>query len=113
MMKTWKTEHPSYVLKDRWVTIRADRCLTPQGVRVNPCYVMEALDWVHILALDPENNVLLIRQYRHAAGVLSTEIPCGEIEPEESPVEAGKRELREETGCMAERFQFNGSFYCL
>jgi 8-oxo-dGDP phosphatase len=58
MMRPWKTEKSKYLLKDRWLTVRADTCVTSHGVRVDPYYVLEARDWVHILALDSDNNIL-------------------------------------------------------
>ena len=111
MMRRWQTKRSTYVLKHRWLTVRADRCMTAQGVWVDPYFVLEAPDWVHILALDSEHNMLIVRQYRHAAGILSAELPGGVIDPGESPVEAARRELKEETGCVAERYQKIGTFY--
>jgi ADP-ribose pyrophosphatase len=52
---------------------------------------------------DPQ--VLLIRQYRYAAGGYIYEIPAGRLSPGEDPVECARRELREETGCTAERME--------
>ena len=50
---------------------------------------------------DPQ--LLLIRQYRYAAGSFVYEIPAGRLEPDESPEQCARRELREETGCTAQR----------
>jgi ADP-ribose pyrophosphatase len=52
---------------------------------------------------DPQ--VLLIRQYRYAAGTYLYEVPAGRLEPGESPEACARRELEEETGCRAERVQ--------
>lgn len=52
---------------------------------------------------DPQ--VLLIRQYRYAAGGYLYEIPAGRLSPGETPIDCARRELREETGCTAERLE--------
>lgn len=104
-MKPWKTIKSKYLFNDRWLTVRADTCETSDGVKVDPYYVLEYPDWAHIVALDPMNRVLITKQYRHAAGRICTEIPCGVIETGESPLNAARRELREETGCTAEVFE--------
>lgn len=53
--------------------------------------------------VDPQ--LLLIRQYRYAAGGYMYEIPAGRLDPDELPEACAHRELREETGCTAERMQ--------
>ncbi len=58
-----------------------------------------------MVAVSDENNVILIRQYRHAIGTYIWEIPAGTLAPEEKPEECAKRELIEETGFSAERWQ--------
>jgi 8-oxo-dGTP pyrophosphatase MutT (NUDIX family) len=89
-----------YVHKDRWLTVRADDCLTDDDVSIAPFYVLEYPDWVHIVALDAEGNVLLVRQYRHGLGDFSLELPAGAIDPADAdPLSAAARELLEETGC--------------
>ena len=72
------------------------------GARVDPYYVQEPPDWVHIVAFDQLHSLLVIRQYRHGAGLISTELPCGTVEPGETPSQAAARELLEETGCAAD-----------
>jgi ADP-ribose pyrophosphatase len=57
---------------------------------------------------DPEGEdpqVLLLRQYRYAAGGYLYEIPAGRLDPGESPAECAARELKEETGCTAEKIE--------
>ena len=84
------------------MVLRSDRCETASGVVVDPYYVLEPPDWVQIVAFDRQDRILLNRQYRHGAGVISTEFPCGKIEAGEAPADAARRELLEETGCAAE-----------
>lgn len=66
---------------------------------------------VAIVAIDSEDNVLLIRQYRKPVGKVLLEIPAGGIEPGEDPLGCARRELEEETGFSAEKWEGLGSFY--
>jgi len=98
-VKPWKILKSTYLIKDRWRTVRADRCETENGVLVDPFYVLEKQDWVHVVAFDSEDRVLIIRQYRHGVEQICAEIPCGVLEDSDrSPLEGIKRELLEETG---------------
>ena len=96
----WRVTASRHIHKDRWISLRADDCVTDEGAVVAPYYVLEYPDWVEIVALDADNNVLLVRQYRHGLGDISTELPAGGMDPGETdPVAAAGRELLEETGC--------------
>ena len=102
----WTVLASRHVHRDRWVSLRADDCLTADGTPVAPYYVFEYPDWVHVVALDEADNLLLVRQYRHGWGGWSVEIPAGMMDAEDpSPLAAAARELLEETGCAAERME--------
>ena len=96
-----------------WVT--RDEVLEPGGVKATRD-VIRHNGSVVILAVDTESNpkdpgILLIRQYRHAAGKLLLELPAGRIEPGEKIIPAGKRELIEETGYRAKRWSKHVNYY--
>src|ERR1700744_2273732 len=95
---SWKTLSSSYIHKGPWATLRADKCEMPDGRIVDEYYVLEYPNWVNAVAITEDNKVLMVRQYRHAAGVVSLEIPGGVIDGDESPEHAIRRELLEETG---------------
>jgi 8-oxo-dGDP phosphatase len=96
----WRVTASRHIHKDRWISVRADDCVTDEGAVVAPYYVLEYPDWVEVVALDADNNVLLVKQYRHALGDISVELPAGGMDPGETdPVEAARRELLEEAGC--------------
>lgn len=104
----WRVTASRYIHRDRWISVRADDCVTDEGAVIAPYYVLEYPDWVEVVALDADNNVLLVRQYRHALGDISTELPAGGMEPHDvDPCLAAARELLEETGC-AGRFTLVG-----
>jgi 8-oxo-dGTP pyrophosphatase MutT (NUDIX family) len=60
--------------------------------------IIDAPDWVNVVALTPDGLIVLVRQFRFGTDNLSLEIPGGVVEQGEDPVAAGIRELREETG---------------
>jgi len=96
----WRVTASRHIHKDRWISVRADDCVTDEGAVIAPYYVLEYPDWVEVVALDADNNVLLVRQYRHALGDISTELPAGGMDAGETdPVAAARRELLEEAGC--------------
>ena len=61
-----------------------------------------------VVALDSENQVCLLRQYRHAAGGWLWELPAGKLDPGESPLTTAQRELQEEAGLHAARWESLG-----
>jgi len=99
----WRVTASRYVHKDRWISVRADDCVTDEGAVVAPYYVLDYPDWVEVIALDADDNVLLVRQYRHGLGGMSIELPAGGMEPTDTdPVAAAVRELLEEAGCAGD-----------
>ena len=113
MMETkWRVLASETVLKDRWIDVRADRCLTPSGAEISPYYVLGYPDWVHVVALTPGRDLVLVRQYRHAAGAAFLELPGGGVDPRDGSLEqAARRELAEETGFTSECWHAVSTLY--
>jgi 8-oxo-dGTP pyrophosphatase MutT (NUDIX family) len=78
--------------------MRVDKCEMPDGRIVDEYYVLEYPNWVNAVAITEDNKVLMVTQYRHAANIVSLEIPGGVIDGDEKPEDAMRRELLEETG---------------
>lgn len=72
-------------------------------------YTLRCADWVNVVARDPAGRVLLVRQYRFGVEGFTLELPGGLIDPGETPVEAARRELYEETGHRADALVSLGS----
>ena len=73
--------------------------------------IVEYPDAIAVIAIDDNGDIILERQYRHAAGRELIEIPAGGIDPGETPEEAVLREMREETGYLPRRVERLTSFY--
>lgn len=101
----WKILESTYISRRPWMTARLDKVLLPDG-RVNPEYwVLEFPDWVNVIAITKDGDMVMVRQYRHALGITGYELCAGVMEDGETPLQAAKRELLEETG-------FGGGEWC-
>ena len=88
---------------------RFDLLLNPRTGRELKRLVLDTRDWVNVVALTAEQRLIVVRQYRFGTERVTTEIPGGVVDPHETPEEAARRELREETGHTAERWTSLGS----
>ena len=87
----------------RVVSVHVDQVLLPNGHQ-SFREVVDHNGGVAILALDDDNNVLTVTQYRYVFGREMLEIPAGKLEENEDPASAALRELREETGATPDEF---------
>lgn len=101
-MAAWLRTASRTVLRDRWIDLRADAYVTPAGAVLDPWYVLHPPDWVNVLAITPDDHLVLVRQWRPGAGATMLELPGGLMDPDEAdPAAAGRRECLEETGYAA------------
>jgi len=101
--KAWTLLESRTVSDHRIFRIRDDLYrFEPTGL-TRDFVVMESPDWVNVVPITEDGQVVLIRQYRHGIRAVSLEIPGGMIDPHESPEAAAARELHEETGYVADR----------
>lgn len=95
----WRTLSSTYLFQRPWLTVRCQRMLFPTGREHPEYYILEYPTWVNIIALTPDDRMLLVRQYRPALDITRYELCAGVMDPSDaSPLEAAQRELLEETG---------------
>ena len=101
----WKTIKSEYVLNNKWIKVRADKCRMPNGQIIDPYYVLEYPAWINVFGITKDNNVVLVKLYRHGVRKTVLELPCGVMEgSDKTPMDAAKRELLEETGYTSDNF---------
>ena len=98
------------IYSGRVVTLRVDEVRLPGG-RQTKREVVEHSDCVAIVAIDADDNVLLVRQFRKPVEKNLLEIPAGCIEPGEEPIATVRREMCEETGYLPRSIKRMGGFY--
>ncbi len=99
-----------YVYRGRIMNTRNDDAMLPTGKIVSR-EVVEHCAGVCVLPITDDGNVILVRQYRYPYAENTLELPAGRLDPNETPFEGGKRELREETGCAGTVFYDLGQDY--
>lgn len=99
-MNPWKVLETTPLFESGLFSLVSERCLLPDGRELPKYFVMEFTDWVNILPVTPQGQVVLVEQYRHASQRNHLEIPGGAIDTRDSsgPLEAARREMLEETG---------------
>ncbi len=110
MDMTEKTVSREYIFKGRIINLRVDDALLPDG-SVAKREVVEHPGGVCVAALTENNELLFVEQFRYPYSEVVLELPAGKLEYGEDPFEAGKRELREETGAVAEEYESLGKLY--
>jgi ADP-ribose pyrophosphatase YjhB (NUDIX family) len=91
----WRVAGSRLIHADRWIRLRADHCITPEGAVLDPYYVLEYRDWVHVVAITEDDCLVVNHQYRHGAGCVHLELPGGVTDAEDAgPLEAAAREFR-------------------
>lgn len=104
----WKRLRAEQVADCRVFKVRHDLCASPRDASEHDFYCIEAPDWINIIPLTARDEVLMIEQYRHGSNEVTLEIPGGMVDEDETPEDAARRELLEETGYTAREVLFLG-----
>jgi ADP-ribose pyrophosphatase len=93
----------------RLFRVRYDWYKNPRNNKELKRLVLETVDWVNIVAITAEKKIVVVHQYRFGSGKISTEIPGGVLEAQESSQQAAMRELQEETGYTSSAWYYLGA----
>ncbi|MDE3142758.1 MAG: NUDIX hydrolase [Bacteroidota bacterium] len=106
----WTTRESKQLLKDKWIDVRSDSCVRPDGVVVEPFYVYGFPDYTCAVAITKDGKIILEKIYRHGLDVIALELPGGCVDKTDAnATETIARELLEETGYRFDKIEFLGN----
>jgi ADP-ribose diphosphatase len=109
-MRPWKTlERRTLLSRKPWLEVGDEKIELPDGRIIDGYPWVRSRDYSVVTAVRDDGRITVLRSYRHGTRNEQLELPAGVIEPGESPLDAAKRELREETGYEADDWTSLGS----
>jgi ADP-ribose diphosphatase len=110
LVQPWEMGPPSTLATTRIFTLKERHGRSPTSAGKEGEFVfLDSVDWVNVIALTPDEQVVMIEQFRHGLEEVTLEVPGGMVDPGESPAEASLRELAEETGYVGGACEIIGS----
>jgi ADP-ribose pyrophosphatase len=101
----WRVRSSTYLVDSEHLRIRSDEIELPNGTVIPNYYIRESSGFTVVFALTPAREVVLVRQYRYGLDDVILEFPAGTIDAGEDPLACAQRELTEETGYVASRWE--------
>src|SRR5215472_3516054 len=112
MLKPWKKVRSRQLGDFRIFTVRGDTKLSPLTGKEHEFFVIDSANWVNVIAVTPDKNLVMVEQYRHGSDSVELEIPGGIIDARDASSEAcAQRKLREETGYEGTNAKIIGSVW--
>ena len=107
----WVVESSTSILRrEPWLEVFEEHIRLPGGRLVDDFYTVRLRDFVVVAPVTEDGHLIMVRHYRHGPRRITKSLPSGFIEGDETPAEAAKRELLEETGYVAESWSGLGSY---
>ena len=111
-LRKWQILNSQMILNHRWCQIRQDKIKLPNGKIIDDFFVAIKPDIAMVLPITHNQEIIFVRQYRHAVGEFFLELPAGLFDSQQEDAEAAAmRELQEETGYVAQEVQKIATLY--
>ena len=107
--RRWEVVESEELQQCKVFAVRRTMARSPATGEIHPFFQIEAGEWVNVVPITADDEVVMVRQYRHGSREITLEIPGGIVDPGETPAEAAAREMLEETGYRAERVEAIGT----
>ncbi len=105
MSDAWNDDAAEILLRTRVFSVRRVHRTSPKDGAGHDFWIVDPPDWVNVVALTDDGEVVLVEQWRHGTSEVTLEVPGGMVDPGEDLEAAVRRELLEETGYSADRFE--------
>ena len=110
-IKHWQVQRSEEVADCRIFKVRKDVTVNPRTGKAHDMYVLEQPNWVNVIPLTGDENVVMIEQWRHGTRSVHLETPGGLMDDDEPPEKCARRELLEETGYEAKKILHLGTVH--
>lgn len=112
MLKPWSTVATKPLGDFRIFSLRSEEKLSPRTNLPHEFFIIDCVDWVNVIPVTPNNELVMIEQFRHGSNTVELEIPGGTMDASDaSPLATGVRELREETGYEGDNARIIGQVF--
>ena len=111
ILQPWTVLESRTTYRDHWMSLRTERCQRNDGQLIEAYHILEFSDWINVIALTEDQELVLVREYRHAAAKILLGLPSGTLDANELPLHTAQRELGEETGYHAKTWYSLGNYY--